>query len=354
MKRFKSIIVAALAVVVAAAYAAPALPVSANSAALSIVPRKNYTIEPGKSVKDTLTIKNLDQSEDLNLSLRIVDFTFNDEGGTPKLMLAEDAPQTAWSLKPYLKVPETVSIPAKQSKTLDMSVAIPSNQGGGSLYSAIVYSTGAADGGNVGLSASGVSLVFASIPGDVNENLGLEKFGAYNLEKQGKAAGYSYINTSQPQNMAFTIKNEGNVTAAPVGSITIKHMFGKEQVINNVNPNSSLALIGQTRTFTSCIKLKTQEVDFNGSKTSSKDCEAPGLWPGYYSAKLDLFYGANGNNTRELAGTASFWYLPIWFIVVFLIILAVAAFYIRKLVLVIRQKLYGSQPKRSSSRSRRK
>lgn len=353
MKRFKSIIVAALAVVVGAAYVVPALPAAADSAALSITPRKNYTIEPGKSVKDTLTIRNLDSEEELQLSLRVVDFTFTDEGGTPKLMLAEDAPQTAWSLKSYMKVPESVTIPPKSSKTLDMSVAVPSNQGGGSLYSAIVYSSGAPDGGNVGLSASGVTLVFTSIPGDVNEDLKLERFGAYNVARQGRAASYSFINTQQPENMAFTIKNNGNVTAAPVGSITIKHMFGKEQVINDVNPNSSLALIGQTRTFTACIKLKTQDVDFNGSRTSAKECVAPGLWPGYYSAKLDLFYGTNGNNTKELAGTASFWYLPIWFIVVFLIVLAIATFYIRKLVLAVRQKMYGSQPKRTT-RTRRK
>ena len=46
MKRFKGIILSALAVFIVVAYALPSTPASAvSSAALSIVPKKNYTIE---------------------------------------------------------------------------------------------------------------------------------------------------------------------------------------------------------------------------------------------------------------------------------------------------------------------
>ena len=93
MNRFKSIVVAALAIVVAAAYTMPTLPAFAatttSSASLSITPKKNYSVEPGKSVKDTLVIRNLDPKIPLQINLRVVDFTFSDDGGTPKLMLAE-------------------------------------------------------------------------------------------------------------------------------------------------------------------------------------------------------------------------------------------------------------------------
>lgn len=60
-----------------------------------------------------------------------------------------------------------------------MSVAIPAGHGAGSFYSAIIYSSGAPSGGNVGLNASGVTFAFAQVPGKVNEDLKLEKFGAY-------------------------------------------------------------------------------------------------------------------------------------------------------------------------------
>lgn len=351
MKRFKSIALVACAVLIAVAYAMPALPASAqSSAALSIVPKKNYTIEPGKSVKDKLTIRNLDNEKPLELTLRVVDFTFSDDGGTPKLMLAQDAPQTTWSLKPFLNVPKSVKIPPKSSKTLDMGVEIPAKQGAGSYYSAIVYSTGAPDGGNVGLSASGVTLVFTSVPGKVKEDLKLEKFGAYMTGTADKKAGYVFITPDEPLNMAYTLKNSGNVTEAPVGSITLKHMFGKETVINEVNPNQSLALIGQTRTYTSCIKLKAEEVDFNGAKSKSKTCVSAALWPGYYTASLDIFYGQNGNSTQEIVSTAGFWYLPWWFVAVCLVILAAIAYGVWLVVRKVRGVQHGSRVKKLSRR----
>lgn len=355
MKRLKSIVLVALVVVVAAAFALPSQFASAqSSASLSIVPKKNYTIEPGKSVKDTLTIRNLDSESPLELTLRVIDFTFSDDSGTPKLMLAEDAPQTTWSLKPFITLPKNVTIPPKGTKTIDMSVAIPAGQGAGSYYSAILYSSGQPEGGNVGLNASGVTLAFVSIPGDVKEELKIEQFGAYNTAGPNRKAGYFSFSADEPLNMAYTLKNNGNVAESPVGSITIRDIFGRETVINEINPNESLALIGQSRTFTACIKLKAENVDFNGSRAESKTCDSPGLWPGLYNASIDIFYGQNGNRTQEVTGTGWFWYLPWWFVIAVVILLAVAGYFIWRLVRAIRRKMYGpSMGRRSSSRRRK-
>lgn len=351
MNRLKStLLFVLLAVVTTAGIFFQSTPVAAEgSAALSITPKKNYTVEPGKTVNDTLMIRNLDREQSLFISLRVVDFTFNDETGTPKLMLADDAPQTTWSMKPFLKLPKSVTVEPNSSVTVDMSIAIPENQGAGSYYSAIVYSTGASDGGNVGLSASGVTLAFTSIPGTVDEKLTLEKLGTYNAS----AKKYTYLNMDEPQRIAYTIKNEGNVTASPVGSITLKHLFGKETVINNINPNQSLALIGQTRRFESCIKLKKDEVDFNGSRTEATTCASPSLWPGYYSVEMNAFYGRNGNATRDLIGKGSFWYLPMWFIIIALIVLLFIAYHIWRIVRFFKKRQQGGGVKFKKRSSRR-
>jgi hypothetical protein len=351
MKRFRSIVVAGLAVFIFVGSVLPALPASAqSSAALSIVPKKNYVIESGKSIKDTLTIRNLDSERNLQLNLRVVDFTFNDDGGTPKLMLADDAPQTTWSLKPFLKIPKTVTVAPGGSKTVDLNVAIPKTQGAGSYYSAILYSSGAPDGGNVGLSASGVTLAFVSVPGEVNENLTLDKFGAYHAPSTKSKGGYVFMTADKPKSIAYTLKNEGNVTESPVGSITLKNMFGQEQTIDNINPNSSLALIGQSRTFTACIRLASEEVEFEGRATQSSSCAEPNLWPGMYTASLDMFYGQNGNNTKEINSTTVFWYLPWWFVIAFLIVLAATAFGVWRLVNKIKGRKFASQRKKLSRR----
>lgn len=339
MKRFKSTIMAGFALALAIVPALSALPVSAqSSASLGVEPKKNYVIEPGKSVNDKVTIRNLDGQHKLNLSLRIVDFSYTNDTGTPKLMIDENAPQTTWSLKPYLTIPQSVEVAPSSSKSIDLNVAMPKNLGAGSYYSAILYSTGAAEGGNVGLSASGVTLVFAQVPGKVNENLNIKDFGAYAPATAKQQARYQSVMMDMPQQLAYTLENTGNVTEAPVGSITITNAFGYKQTIDNVNPNQSLALIGQTRTFTACIKQKDQDVNLGGSASKSVVCVDPGLWPGFYNAKLDVFYGQNGNNTQEIVKNATFLYMPAWALLVLAVLLLAIIFVAWRISRIIRRK----------------
>lgn len=353
MKRLLSVAMAlSMATVLCIANIGAPATSAVSSSALSIAPKKNYVIDPGGSVKDKLVIRNLDNAASLELTLRVVDFTFTDDGGTPKLFLDPNAEQTTWSLRPYLTLPKTVTIPPSSSKSVDMSVAIPKERGAGSLYSAIIYSSGSGGADNVnniGLSASGVTLVFTTIPGKVNEDLQIEKFGPYSKESRDYMG---YIMAAEPQAMAYTLKNNGNVTEAPVGSITLKGWFGKEYKIDEVNPAKSVALIGQTRRFEACIKAKEQE-EKRDSNVTPTTCVSAGLWPGYYTATADLYYGQNGNTTQEIIKTIGFWYLPWWFVAVCLVVLSAAAFYIWKLVRKIRSAIYGPQGKpRKISRRR--
>lgn len=349
MKRFKGIVLVAFAVLLAATYVLPGS-VSAQSAALSIPPKKNYIIDPGDGIEDTLMVRNGDGVKPLQLYLRVVDFTYTDQGGTPKLMLAEDAPQTTWSAKPFISVPQSVEIPAGGNASIPIKANIPENQGAGSFYSAIVYSTTAPDGGNVGLAASGVTLAFISVPGKVNEDLQLKKLGAYDITANESSDGYRFITADEPKAIGYTLQNNGNVTASPVGSITLKDIFGRETVINDINPIGSLALIGQSRTFTACIKIKEVDVNVAGSTAAGKTCDNSGLWPGVYAVTADIFYGQNGNNTNEIVKTAYFWYLPLWFIIAVIIILLIIAYFVFKLV----RKIKGSQQGKIKMPSRRK
>lgn len=347
MKRLKSSILAALVVVMGVVAVLPTLPAAAqSSASLSIVPKKNYTIEPGKSIQDTLTIRNLDSEHELELYLRVIDFSYSDDTGTPRLLLDENASQTTWSLKPYLTVPEFVTVEPSGSTTLDMGIDIPENLGAGSYYSAILYSSGAPEGGNVGLSASGVTLAFVSVPGEVNEDLSLKNFGAYHSGENGTTEGYTWFTLDEPQMMAYTLENKGNVTESPAGSITIKNLFGPEYTITNVNPNDSLALIGQTRTFTACTKLAETEVEFGGSNAATLVCDSPGLWPGIYTAKLELYYGQNGNQTQEIIGTGSFIYMPPWFIVTVLIVLVLIGYFVWRIVYKVKNRSHAPRGKK--------
>jgi len=354
MKHVKSLVLAALAALLSISYVLPATSASAaSSSALSIAPKKNYVIEPGNSVQDKLNIANLDRSTPLNLTLRVIDFSFTGNGGTPKLFLDTNRPQTTWSLRSYLEVPQTVTIEPGQSKQVDLNLAIPKGHGAGSYYSAIVYSSGSGQGGNIGLNASGVTLVFVNIPGKVKEDLKFTHLGAYDRSAQGDISGYHYFNTTMPDTIGHTLKNNGNVVEAPSGSITLRDIFGRTTTINELNPSGALALIGQERTFTSCIKLKSEDVKLGDSSTKTTTCDSPGLWPGYYSVSADLFYGQNGNLTQEVTKVGGFWYLPWWFIAVSVVVLGVAGFYGYRTYNKLRNKFYGPRTAKSKSARRK-
>jgi hypothetical protein len=324
MKRFSSYLSAVLAVLIIAVSVLPAAAAtSANSAGLSITPRKNYIIEPGKTVTDKLTIGNLDKNSDLSLSLRMIDFTYMNQSGTPKLNLAQNTDPTPWSLRSFTTLPKTVEVPAGGTKTVEYTISIPKNLGAGSYYSAILYQAGGANGGNVALNASGVTLAFVSVPGQVKEKMTLQKFGAFNSNDNGVTGGFVFIDVrEQPKVVAFTVKNEGNVFESPAGSIIVKDMFGHKVADIVTNQNSSLALLGQTRLYTSCIKTVQQAVKALGGTSKNTTCVDPKLKPGRYTAHLDVLYGQNGNQSHEITADASFWYLPLWFLALVVVVLA--------------------------------
>jgi hypothetical protein len=132
-------------------------------------------------------------------------------------------------------------------------------------------------------------------------------------------------------------------------------MWGQDYTVDDVNPKKSLALIGQTRTYEACIKLNSSKVEFAGSASEANTCISAGLWPGLYTANLDIFYGQNGNNTQEIVKTSYFWYLPLWFIVVVIIVLLIVAFYVWRTITWMRGGSFriGAQPRMRKSRRRR-
>lgn len=351
MKKYLAYVGAALALVVVLALPVTSLAATnsdTSSSGLGVTPRKNLEIAPGHSVKDQLSISNLSRQDELKVGIRVIDFTYSGDTGSPKFNLAKNAPQTPWSLKPFITLPDSADVAPGKTQTINYSIAIPKNQGAGTYYSAIFYSTGGPNGGNVNLSASSVTLVFVNVPGHVKENMVLQKFGAFQTKDQGNTGTYAFINLTEPQYLAFTLKNEGNVAESPAGMITLKNMWGSQIASLNANPNSSLAIIGQTRRFNVCIKDAQQDVDLSGENTTQKTCLDPGLSPGRYTASLDLYYGQNGNQTQEVKSTVTFWYIPWWLLAIIGIVIVIIIW----IVFTIKRKIRNARTAKYRTKSR--
>lgn len=327
----------------------PTSHVNAQSTGLGVNPRRDIVVRPGETVSDKLYISNLNKSNAIKVSLRVVDFKADGELGTPLLQLQEDAPQTPWSLKPFINVPKTVELAAGEVKYVPFSVQIPQGQGAGSYYSAIKYDGEAADGSsNVVITGTPTQLVFVTVPGKATELMSLQKFGAY-VRKDDETNGRyrSLYISSQPQKFAYSLRNSGNVAESPSGSIVIKNILGQTvKTIDNANPRSNLALIDQTRRFEVCITGEQKTVKENGNEVKIDVCKNPGLLPGVYRAEMSLFYGINGSGTQEINATTMFWYLPLWFIAIIIVLLAALAFVIYK----VRKSLVGAKSHRRGAK----
>jgi hypothetical protein len=321
MRKLLSVAVAVVAAVLLMGNAGSI--VSAQSSGLGITPRKDLVIQPGTIKTEEISVNNLNGTEELNLTLQIIDFGAKDETGTPALRLEADAPQTSWSLKPFLKAPDKLKVAPGKAEKVKLTINIPKEQGAGSYYSAVRYVAEGSDEGQVAISASGATLVFVTVPGKTKESLVLQKFGAYSIEAGQTDGKYrSLFVKSQPDQLAYNLKNQGNVAEQPAGSIVIKNMFGKQvKLIEDANPRNSLALIDQNRRFQVCIDKPSDD----DAKKTEVTCKPTNLLPGRYTATLNVFYGLNGNQTQEVLTDASFWYLPVWSLIVLAVVLLALA-----------------------------
>ncbi len=290
----------------------------AQSNALAIPPRKDYTLKPGESVSDTLTVTNSDPQTPLQLKLTVIHFTAQDESGTPQLIRDQGVQKTAWSLRSFIKMPEQILLDAGATVRIPIFIEMPADIGAGSYYSAIEYAAVndlAQD--KVNISASGVTLAFVKVPGKATQQLNFEQFGAFRPDKSGTGGTFAglFFNT-KPGVLAYRLKNEGNIAEQPIASIVVKNFSGDTlYTIGNANVKNQLALRGQTRRFETCIAPENvQQTTENGVEVDTVVCGDTNFSPGRYTAELSVLYGENGNETREITAKTSFWYLPWWFV----------------------------------------
>ncbi len=319
--------------------------VSGQSNALAIQPRKDYNLQPGRSVSDTLTVTNRHQTEPLNLSLRIVDFQAQDESGSP-LLMRNSTERTAWSLKNYIQLPDQITINPNETIRVPITIEMPSDIGAGSYYSAIEYAAvGPTSDTQVNIAASGVSLVFVKVPGKAHQRLTLLQFGAFVPDQSGRDGVFKGLYFGErPRVLAYRLKNDGNIAEQPTGNIVVRNFSGEEvYTIRDANPRDQLALRGQTRRFDACINPEDVTQTTNtGTDINTIVCgDTEKLSPGRYTAELSILYGENGNETREITAKTTFWYLPWWFVAVIvagLLILAGVVVYVMRRVKEVRSR----------------
>ena len=185
---------------------------------LKITPlRSDLTINRGESKTVEITVTNLTDKA-INVHPVSNDFIAGDENGTPALILDENKFAPTHSLKRFMQPLEDASIPAGQSKTFNLVIAVPASAASGGYYGAIRFAPTDPDtGGQVNLSGSVASLILATVPGETVDKMTLTNF---DVQKDGKTAPFYF----DGKNMQVLVRfmNEGNVQSGPFGKISVK------------------------------------------------------------------------------------------------------------------------------------
>lgn len=245
--------------------------------------RTDITVQPGTSKTVKTTVTNL---TDETIKVRPVenDFVAGDERGTPALILDADEYAPSHSLKRFMKPLNPITIPANESRTIEVVITVPQDAKAGGYFGAVRFAPVSPDeGGQVNLSASVASLILMKVPGDLTEKLKLTDF---DVQQNGKTA--AYFDGSDNLQLYVRFENEGNVQVGPFGKVSVKR--GDEVVYEtdfNTQDQRDMVLPGSARRWE--VPLK----DIGGF--------------GHYTVTATFTYGKD-NQTIE--ASKSFWVIP--------------------------------------------
>lgn len=296
----------AVAVVACAILAAPnilavGVDTATSSNALKISPvRADIEVKPGERKSVAVTLVNLTNAP---IAIHPVanDFISSDERGTPSLILDETSYAPTHSLKRFIAPVDDVTISAGQAKVVDVAIAVPADAQAGGYFGAIRFTPSSLKGGGqVNLSASVVSLILLTVPGNAVEKLELTDFSV----RQNGTASYHFDDPDNLQLFA-RFENKGNLQVGPFGKVSVKsgNKVIYEADFNNNNPREVVLPDGARRW--------DVPLDNIGSF-------------GNYTVTATFTYGKN-NQTIE--ATKSFWILPLKMLLVIIcgVVLLVAA-----------------------------
>jgi hypothetical protein len=264
--------------------------------------RTDLVLKPGQSKTFSVYVQNITNGDEI-LKVITNDFVSRDETGSPSLLLDGEA-NPSHGLKQYMITPKTITIPKGKQEAVSVTVKIPANAAGGGYYGAVRFapanSNSNASGDNVSLAGSVASLILVRVPGDINEDLQLASLSA---AKNGNTG--TIFTSGSGMQAIIRFRNAGNVQEQPFGKVVLKKgdkTLGTYDV-NNVTPPGNV-IPDSIRRFN--VDLKEKVGSF-----------------GKYTLIGNFGYGENG---QLLSGTTTFYVIPMYMIIGFIVlILAIIA-----------------------------
>jgi hypothetical protein len=282
---------AVLAGMVAVLLGAPI--VAFASTGLSIQPVKiDQTLSPGQSTSGTITLTNVSDTP-VNVAVSTQDFV--PLAGADTIQFVGRAPGVT-SVRDWIQVGDGASftIALNETKEIPYTITAPADAEPGSHFGVVLFNATTKSAGqslNIGTQVG--MLVLVTVPGNHLEN--------------GKILDFSTNAFMQTGPVPFSLRfeNTGTVYFEPQGTITIYDMLGRQ--VGTVPIQGEVVLPTSIR-----------DMEF--------DWDVSGFLFGRYSAVATI---VDGSGTTLTTAQTTFWVLPVWYIVGFLVLLIVLFFLIR-------------------------
>jgi hypothetical protein len=308
VRRFKQILLGSLlALLIIAGLRVPLVGAQASQAnaasGLQVSPAiAELNGEAGKSYKIDIKTTNVTAS-DLVFDSVVNDFSAKDETGNPSIDVDNANPTTA-SLRQWVTIVKSFTLKARETKTISITINIPSDAEPGGHYGVVRFSGRAPDiESGVGLAASTGTLVLVKVAGAIDEKLNLITFQTSQNENASGIFEYG------PIDFIARFENKGNIHVKPVGQIEVRDMFGNKVDTLPMNADKGNVLPLSIRKFQSTLDRE---------------------WMfGRYTADISVAYGTTG---QALVQTISFWVIPYKVILGALLVLVTLIFVFRTLI----------------------
>lgn len=234
----------------------------------------------GKSYTIDVKVHNVTKST-LDFVGSVDDFGAKDETGQPSIIL-DSANELPTSIKTWVASIPSFRLAAGDSKSLMVTITIPSRAEPGGHYGVIRFAGKAPNGTTtIGQIASAGTLVLMRVSGNVKEKLDLTSFAVSKDSKDGS------LFESGPLTFVTRFTNSGSVHVKPIGQIEVRDGFGHSIATIPVNSAKGNILPGSIRRFESPLDRS---------------------WLfGHYTADISIAYGTTGG---AIVRTISFWVIP--------------------------------------------
>lgn len=268
----------------------------------AIPPRLEVTVKPGEVTTKEIKIRNESKNEK-TINTSVKDFIVTDGIGTPLQIEGGDQSTNRWTASTWIQVsPSRLRLKPGETKSLVLTVITPEDALPGGHYAMVLHTpnndititqTGAAIQTNVG------TLVYISVPGNINENASIKEFSAPKFSEYG------------PINFKTIVANLSDIHITPAGSINIYNTFGIQ---------------------TSSIKLENTNI-FPYTSREFQNIFNRKFMLGRYKAQINAVYGTKG---QLLTATIFFWVIPYKIIALIILIIII--------ILILKTKFKKNPP----------